>query len=122
VEAVLDAEDRAGRRAVDLNAAQRNHPGYDVRSEGHGGEVWFIEVKGRTKGAGTVTVTRNEILTCRNHPDRYVLALVEVDPAGGETVRYLRSPFTGDADDLHFAETGKILDWTSLWDLAREPA
>jgi hypothetical protein len=52
----------------------------------------FIEVKGRAKGAVTVTVSKNEILTALNKPDEYILALVEVDGAGTKVV-YLKKPF-----------------------------
>ena len=48
-------------------------------------EMRFIEVKGRVAGADTVTVSRNEILTALNEPDRFVLALVEVRPDGRPT-------------------------------------
>lgn len=52
----------------------------------------FIEVKGRTVGATTVTVTANEILTALNKPDEYILAVVEVDGSKTKTV-YLQHPF-----------------------------
>jgi hypothetical protein len=52
----------------------------------------FIEVKGRAKGADTVTVSKNEILTAFNKPDEYILAIVEVDGAHTSTV-YLKKPF-----------------------------
>ena len=49
-------------------------------------------MKGRTAGADTVTVTKNEILTAFNKPEQYILAIVEVD--GDETnVVYLKKPF-----------------------------
>ena len=52
----------------------------------------FIEVKGRIKGADTVTVTKNEILRAFNKPDEYILAIVEVD--GKQTkIVYLKKPF-----------------------------
>ena len=38
-----------------------------------------IEVKGRAKGADTITVTRNEILYALNQADKFVLAIVLVD-------------------------------------------
>ena len=39
----------------------------------------MIEVKGRRKGATTVTVSKNEILTALNKPEEFILAIVEVD-------------------------------------------
>jgi hypothetical protein len=47
---------------------------------------------GLVKGASTVTVTKNEILTAFNKPDEYILAIVEIDGAIRKTV-YLKSPF-----------------------------
>lgn len=72
---------------IDVSAA---NVGYDIESGIPGtGQLRFIEVNGRAKGATTVTVTRNEILTGLNKPDSYYLALVEVD--GEETVvRYVQ--------------------------------
>jgi hypothetical protein len=51
-------------------------------------------VKGRVRGAGTVTITRNEILYALNQAEKFVLALVlvgEDDTVDGPY--YLRSPF-----------------------------
>jgi hypothetical protein len=53
-----------------------------------------IEVKGRIKGAGTVTITRNEMLYALNQADKFRLAIVLV----GENEQidgpyYLRNPF-----------------------------
>ena len=61
------------------------------------GRLRFIEVKGRVKGADTVTITKNEILTALNKPEQFILALVEVD---GElaTPCYVREPFTREPD------------------------
>ena len=36
-------------------------------------------MKGRAKGAQTVTVSKNEILTGLNKPEEFLLAIVEVD-------------------------------------------
>lgn len=50
--------------------------GYDIESRVPGtGRLRFIEVKGRTANAPTITVTRNEILTALNKPDDYILAI-----------------------------------------------
>ena len=46
--------------------------GYDIESRIPGdGKLRFIEVKGRTVDADTVTVSRNEILTALNKPRRF---------------------------------------------------
>ncbi len=53
--------------------------------------------QGRQKGATTVTVTRNEILTALNKPDEFILALVEVDGAQ-TTTTYIRKLFRNPPD------------------------
>ncbi len=127
IEAVLASEEALGWLPVDLNEEQRNHPGYDIRSirrgpDGTPCDVRHIEVKGRIAGAPTVTVSRNEILTSMNEPDRFILALVEVSPAGGEIVRYLRRPFEGRSEDFVFEVTSVNFTWSALWDRAQEPS
>jgi len=93
--AVLETERRLGYIPKDVSAENR---GYDIESRVPGnGKLRFVEVKGRAAGAPTVTVTRNEILTCLNKPDDFILAIVEVD--GKQTmVRYLRRPFQREPD------------------------
>ena len=57
----------------------------------------FIDVKGRKKGATSVTVSKNEILTGLNKPGEYILAIVEVDGEQTHTV-YLKEPFRNAPD------------------------
>lgn len=94
--AVMDAERALGFEPSDVSA---DKCGYDVESKvpGNDGHLRFIEVKGRVKGADTVTVTKNEILTALNKPEQYILAIVEVD---GETAIpcYVRQPFSREPD------------------------
>ena len=54
----------------------------------------FIEVKGRVKGATTVTISKNEMLYALNSPNEFILAIVEVDGQNTRTV-YLKEPFKG---------------------------
>jgi superfamily II DNA or RNA helicase len=98
------------------------NPGYDLRSEHPGGDVRFIEVKGRVEGAEVFMVTRNEILHALNVPDAWVLALVEVSPAGAaaDRVRYLRRPF-GDTVHLPFDTTATMLSWPDYWSRGGQP-
>lgn len=118
VDAVLALERQLGRWPEEQ---PHHNPGFDIKSYTDDGNLRFLEVKGRLKGARTVTVTRNEILHGLNTPDRYILALVEVDPERGEHVRYLERPFGGISRRLHFAETSTNFDWAKLWDAAKEP-
>ena len=95
MEAVMEMEKTLGFVPRDVSAEKR---GYDVESfipleiRGNAALLRFIEVKGRIKGADTVTVTKNEILRAFNKPDEYILAIVEVDGKQTQTV-YLKKPF-----------------------------
>jgi hypothetical protein len=57
-----------------------------------------IHVKGRIAGAGTITVTRNEILTSLSKPDDYILAIVEFLDADRHRIHYVRRPFQREPD------------------------
>ena len=79
-------------------------------------------MKGRTSRADTVTVTRNEILTSLNEPERWLLALVEVKPGGGEDIRYAKRPFEVGGSDYLFDVTSVNFDWNALWAKGLPPA
>jgi hypothetical protein len=95
IKAVTDIETSLGYIPRDVSAEKR---GYDIESlipealRGGASPLRFIEVKGRKKGADTVTITKNEMLAALNTPDEYMLAIVEVDGATAKTV-YLKKPF-----------------------------
>jgi len=96
MKAVMDIENSLGFIPIDVSAAK---VGYDVESQipigkrdAGGASLRFIEVKGRSAGATTVTVSKNEILTALNKTDEYILAVVEVSGAQTKTV-YLKKPF-----------------------------
>ena len=117
--AVIEIETRLGYRPKDVSAAKC---GYDVESfipenmrrrmEEYA--LRFIEVKGRSKGATTVTVSKNEILTALNKPDEFILAIVEVDGDHTHTV-YLKRPFKNAPD---FTATSVNFDISELRDQA----
>ena len=136
MDAVMVAERQLGFTPRDVSA---DKVGYDVESrDSAGGHLRFIEVKGRTKGADTVTVTKNEILTALNKPDEFILALVEVPPSdefaddglaagerraafgadGGCRVRYVRTPFQREPD---FGATSINYHWKELWERGSDP-
>jgi hypothetical protein len=119
VDAVKAAERRLGRTPHEMPHA---NPGYDIESEDGARHLHFIEVKGRIAGADTVIVTRTEVLTGLNAAERYILALVRIGPDGDDEVRYLRDPFAGKSDRLHFAETSTVFDWGKLWAVAGAPS
>jgi hypothetical protein len=94
---VMEIEASLGYVPRDVSAVKI---GYDVESfippelrRPDGAALRFIEVKGRTAGAETVTVSKNEILTALNKPDEYILAIVEVDGTQTKTW-YLKQPFS----------------------------
>lgn len=101
MQAVMDVESALGFTPKDVSAAKC---GYDVESHipvalrtESTASLRFIEVKGRAKGATTVIVTKNEILTALNKPEEFILALVEVDGSNTKTT-YLKKPFTNAPD------------------------
>lgn len=96
MDAVMAAERRLGFEPHDVSA---DKCGYDIESRNPDkpGGLRMIEVKGRIKGAKTVTITKNEILTALNKPEQFILAIVEVD-GDQRTPCYIRQPFTHEPD------------------------
>jgi hypothetical protein len=96
MEAVRRVEESRGCSVVDVSALKC---GWDMTSYPPAAgdkqpEARHIEVKGRVEGAGTVTITRNEMLYALNQADKFLLAIVivgENDDAEGPY--YLRNPF-----------------------------
>ena len=118
VDTVLALERSLGREPHEM---PRNNPGYDVESrDSRTGDLFFIEVKGRVEGADVVTVTKNEILTSKNKPGQFILALVEVVDDDAATGRYLRGELAG-AEGLHFATTSVNYDWNQMFQAGEEP-
>lgn len=109
MDAVARAERELGYEPRDVSA---QNVGYDIESrDPQTGSLRFIEVKGRVKGAPTVTITKNEILTALNKPESFILALVSVD--GGYTdCRYVREPFEKEPD---FGVTSVNYSLPKLW-------
>jgi hypothetical protein len=116
LDAVMAAERRLGFEPRDVSGEKC---GYDVESRIPGtGKLRFLEVKGRAKGADTVTITKNEILTALNKPEDFILALAEVD--GDEaTPRYVRRPFQREPD---FGVTSVNYDLPELLSRSGDPA
>jgi hypothetical protein len=79
----------------------------------------LIEVKGRATGAGTVTITRNEILTALNKPEEYILAIVPVDGDMAQRPRYVRFPFQREPD---FGAESVNYDLDELLEKSKVPA
>ena len=114
MQAVMEIEKSQGYRPKDVSGAKC---GYDIESfipealrQEQEGALRFIEVKGRAKGAETVTVSKNEILTALNKPEEFILAIVEVDEGRTHTV-YLKHPFKNAPD---FTATSVNFDLADL--------
>jgi hypothetical protein len=113
--AIMQAEERLGFAPRDISSEKR---GYDIESSiPNTGRLRFIEVKGRVRGATTVTITKNEILTGLNKPDEFILALVEVEGESA-TPHYVRQPFQKEPD---FGVTSVNYDLREFLARARDP-
>ncbi len=94
--AVQQAEEARGCRVVDVSAQQC---GWDLTAypppvDGKPPPSRHIEVKGRVKGAATITVTRNEMLYALNQAERFWLAIVLIgDDDAVDGPFYLQNPF-----------------------------
>ncbi len=94
--AVRRAEESRRCRVVDVSPLKC---GWDLTSyppavDGKQPQTRHIEVKGRIKGASTITVTRNEILYALNQAEKFRLAIVFVgDDDKVEGPFYVRNPF-----------------------------
>jgi superfamily II DNA or RNA helicase len=114
--AVLEAERNLGLHPRDVSAEKR---GYDIESSVPGtGLLRFIEIKGRARGAKTVTISKNEILTAFNKPDEFILAIGLIDGDRVE-LRYLRRPFHREPD---FGVTSVNYELDSLLAQSQEPS
>jgi hypothetical protein len=96
MDAVTEIEQSQGCRVKDVAAAKC---GWDITSypaavDGKHPDARHIEVKGRAKGADTVTITRNEMLYALNQSDKFILAIVQINEDESiDSVHYLRNPF-----------------------------
>ncbi len=117
MQAVIMAELHLGNDPRDVS---KRNLGYDVESKDkETGRLRMIEVKGRVKGATTVTITRNEILTSLNKPEDFILALIEVDGEHAAQPRYVRRPFDKKPG---FTEVSVNHDLKKLLDLSELPS
>jgi len=113
---VMDIERNLGFEPIDR---ELDRVGYDIESrDPQSGHLRFIEVKGRVAGARTLTVTRNEVLTSLNQPERYILAMVEFCDDHTHRVHYLRHPFRCEPD---FGATSVNYDFSELIARSEEP-
>ncbi|MCD8476135.1 MAG: DUF3883 domain-containing protein, partial [Shewanella fodinae] len=101
MQAVTLAEQALGHQVMDVSA---DKCGWDITArpplneDGSLPPDRHIEVKGRSKGQTTITVTRNEILYALNQADKFILAIVLIDGENTEGPYYVRRPFTKEPD------------------------
>lgn len=96
MDAVTKAEIALGNEPKDVSMQKI---GYDIESyDPRNRKYRFIEVKGRIEGADTIMVTRNEIITCMNSPENYILAVVHVADGFAHQPRYITAPFNREPD------------------------
>lgn len=88
MDAVMAAERALGNAPADVSEQKI---GYDIVSFNPKTQhLRFIEVKGRADGADTVMITRQEVITSLHEPDKYILAIVEIDAGFAREPRYVR--------------------------------
>jgi hypothetical protein len=100
IQAVMEAEQALGHQTFDVSA---DKCGWDITArppmqDGKMPSDRHIEVKGRAKGADTVTLSRNEILYGLNQADKFILAIVLVDGDDYDGPYYIREPFQHEPD------------------------
>lgn len=99
--AVTSAELTLGHSVFDVSA---DKCGWDItarpplNTDGSLPQDRHIEVKGRSKGQTTITVSRNEILYALNQAEKFLPAIVLVDGDSFEGPFYIRQPFNKEPD------------------------
>ena len=117
MDAVMAAERALGNDPNDVSAQKI---GYDIASlDPKNGHYRFIEVKGRIKGADTVMLTRQEIITSLNEPEKYILAIVEVDNGYAAQPRYIYGALSD--TEPAFEQTAIQYHLKRLFERAKEP-
>jgi superfamily II DNA or RNA helicase len=88
MDAVMAVERALGNAPTDVSAQK---VGYDIASyDPKADHLRFIEVKGRIDGADTVMITRQEVITSLHEPDKFILAVVQVENGFATAPRYVR--------------------------------
>ncbi len=113
---IMDIERKLG---FDPRDREVEKLGYDIESRiPNTGKLRFIEVKGRSASAATVTVTKNEILYSLNKPDDFILGIVEFLDGNEHRVHYVRRPFQREPD---FGVTSVNYNFSELLARAEPP-
>ena len=117
MDAVMSAEKALGNAPTDVSSQKI---GYDVVSfDPKSQHLRFIEVKGRIDGADTVMVTRQEVITSLHEPEKFILAVVQVENGVAREPCYVRRPFSQEPE---FGITAIQVNLNSLLQRAEKPA
>jgi len=108
MESVMAAEAAAGREPRDVS---KQNLGYDIESRHADGTLRFIEVKGRAAGARDLILTQNEVRAALNAPERWWLAVVEIENGFARAPAFLRDL---GLREPAFAETAVVLNIQAL--------
>lgn len=118
MEAVMAVERTLGNTPTDVSAQK---VGYDIASyDPNADHLRFIEVKGRIDGADTVMITRQEVITSLHEPDKFILAVVQVENGFAREPRYVRGAL--DTREPPFEHNAIQFSIKSLLERAEEPA
>lgn len=106
MEAVMAAERALGNEPKDV-ASQKI--GYDILSfDPKSDRYRFIEVKGRIESGDTIMITRQEVITSLHEPEKFILAIVQIENGSARVPRYVRGaldtrepPFEQNAIQFH---------------------
>ena len=116
VDAVIEAERALGHEPKEM---PHQNPGFDIESkDSKTNQLRFIEVKGKSSDATTVTISKTQILTALNKPDSFILAIVLVEDKAAKEIHYIRKPFE---KDLDFGVTSVNYNLKELLDRSEEP-
>lgn len=117
MEAVMAAERALGNEPKDVSAQK---VGYDIASYSPSTQhLRFIEVKGRVDGADTVTLTRQEIITSLHEPEKFILAIVQIEAGFAREPRYVRGALQD--HEPSFEHTAVQFDLRKLLERAKPP-
>lgn len=113
--AVMAAELALGNEPDDVSAQKL---GYDIASRG-ASHMRFIEVKGRIDGADSVMITRQEVITSLHEPEKFILAVVQVEAGFAREPIYVRRPFSQEPE---FGITAIQVDLRKLIEKGERPS
>lgn len=117
MDAVMAVERALGNTPEDVSAQK---VGYDIASyDPETDHMRFIEVKGRIDTGDTVMITRQELITSLNEPDKFVLAIVQVGDGFVSEPRYVRGAL--DTREPPFDQNAIQFNLKKLLDRAEVP-